>query len=263
MPRKIVLLFVTFNILLFIFTSPQKSLASELKETGTSVTVSFDGNGGDSDSPSMIVTYGDTYGDLPEASRENYVFQGWYSFASGGIKITATTKVLKPLDHTLYARWRGEETEIALEPDGGTINNKTVKVYIGSKYFGQLPAPTKAGFIFNGWFTAATGGEKITVKNIFTVDSPKTLYAQWTTKTVKVIFVAFNGEAYEMEVSNGKEYGELPEPEKENCTFGGWYKLRDYTNYKADEIKADSIVNEVGQIKLFARWYVTSTETTN
>jgi uncharacterized repeat protein (TIGR02543 family) len=263
MLRKIFLLFVTFYILLFTFASPQKVLASEVEEGSTSITVKFNGNGGDSDAPSMIVTYGNTYGELPEATRENFVFQGWYSFASGGIKITATTKVFKPLNHTLYARWRGEETEITLEPEGGTVNNTTAKVYFGSKYFSQLPTPTKADFIFDGWYTLATGGEKITVKNIFTEDSPKTLYAQWTAKTVKVIFIAFNGETYEMEVTYGNEYGELPEPEKENYTFEGWYKLCDYTNYKADKISADSIVNEVGQIKLFARWYISSTEETN
>ncbi len=223
---------------------------------GTTITVTFDGNGGDANTYDMLAFYGDTYGPLPEATRDNYEFAGWYTFASGGSKVTEATKVLKPLDHTLYARWRGEETEITLEPDEGLLAKNTVKVYYGSKFYHQLPVPTKENYIFSGWYSALTGGEKITAKSIFTEKSPTTLYARWTEKTVKVIFIPFNGETYEMEVKPGSEYGELPEPEKENCIFGGWYKLKDYTSNSAEPITADTIVKEVGQVKLFARWYI-------
>jgi uncharacterized repeat protein (TIGR02543 family) len=160
------------------------------------------------------------------------------------------------LNHTLYARWRGAEAEITLEPDGGTLNSNTIKVYYGSKFSNQLPTPTKVSYIFTGWYTALIGGEKVTTKSIFTENSPTTLYARWTEKTVKVIFVSFNGESYDKDVSNGTTFGELPEPEKQNYIFGGWYKFKDYTKHGASPITADSIVNEVGQIKLFARWYI-------
>jgi uncharacterized repeat protein (TIGR02543 family) len=232
---------------------PTSTFASEV--AGNVITVTFDANGGTSDVIDMQAMFGDTYGPLPAATRANYEFVGWYTYLSGGIKITETTKVLKPLNHTLHARWRGEETEITLEPDEGILNSNTVKVYYGSKYYNQLPTPTKENYKFAGWYTADTGGDKITTKSIFSESSPTTLYARWTEKTVKVIFVAFNGEAYDKEVSNDVAYGELPEPEKENYTFDGWYKLKDYTNSNAEPITADTIVNEVGRIKLFARWH--------
>lgn len=228
--------------------------ASEV--AGNIITVTFDANGGTSDVLDMQAMFGDTYGPLPEASRDNYEFIGWYTFVSGGIKITETTKVFKPLNHTLYARWRGEETEITLDADEGILKSTTVKVYFGSKYLNQLPIPTKENYKFAGWYTSATGGEKITAKSIFTESSSTTLYARWTEKTVKVIFIAFNGEIYDKEVSNGLAYGELPEPEKENYTFDGWYKFKDYTNYKAEPITEDTIVKEVGKFKLFARWSI-------
>ncbi len=239
-------------ILGILLNFPVHTYASQV--AGNMITVTFDANGGTSDVYDMQAMFGDTYGPLPVASRDNYEFVGWYTYISGGIKITETTKVVKPLNHTLYARWRGEQTEITLETDEGILNSKTVKVYYGSKYYNQLPTPTKENYKFAGWYTSASGGNKITTKSIFTESSPTTLYARWTEKTVKVIFVAFNGEAYEKEVSNGLTYGELPEPEKENCIFDGWYKFKDYTNYNAEPIKEDTIVKEVGQIKLFARW---------
>lgn len=224
-------------------------------KTNTSITVSFDATGGSADSDALLASYGDTYGELPEASKENYIFDGWYTYASGGMKVTETTKVMKPIDHTLYARWLGEEKEITLEPDGGVLNNTTVKVYYGTKFRNQLPTPSKANNKFLGWYTAASDGDPITVKTIFDEKTPTTLYAHWAELSIKVVFIAFNGEAYDKEVSNGLAYGELPEPEKENYTFGGWYKYKDYTKHNAKAITADTIVDEVGLIKLFARWY--------
>ncbi len=238
--------------LTILWNIPTRSFASEV--AGSVITVTFNGNGGMSDVYDMQAMFGDTYGPLPVATRDNYEFVGWYTYKSGGTKITETTKVLKPLNHTLYARWSGEETEIALEPEEGVLNKNIVKVYYGTKYYNQLPTPTKDNYKFAGWYTAATGGEKITTKSIFTESSPTTLYARWTEKTVKVIFVAFNKEAYDKEVSNGMTYGELPEPEKEGYIFDGWYKLKDYTDNNAEPITADTVVNEVGRIKLFARW---------
>lgn len=44
----------------------------------------------------------------------------------------------------------------------------------------SLPVPQRAGFTFNGWFTAKTGGTKITSSTKFTAATDQTLYAQWT-----------------------------------------------------------------------------------
>jgi uncharacterized repeat protein (TIGR02543 family) len=230
--------------------------AQAAEVSGKAVTISFDAKGGEAGMNEIQATYGSTYGELPEATKENYVFLGWYSYASGGTKVTENTKVIKPLEHTLYAHWRGEETELTLEPEGGTLSSNTVKVYFGSKYLKQLPVPTKENYKFDGWYTAAADGEKITANTIFTEKSPKTLYARWKEKSVRVSLIAFNGEIYEKEVFVGKEYGELPEPVKEKYIFGGWYKKADYKDYKAKEITAETIVNEAGLVKLFARWYI-------
>ncbi len=243
-----------------LFLMPATVRGAEISgSSDAAITVSFDANGGELDSEELQVAFGSTYGELPELTRENYVFDGWYSHASGGIKITNNTKIIKRTGHTLYAHWRGAEKEMELEPEGGNLSNQTVRVYFGSKYLRQLPVPTRENYRFEGWYTASEGGEKITANTIFTDESPKTLYARWKEKGVKVIFYALNGEVYEKEVFGGKEYGELPEPKKENSLFGGWYKLKDYTNYKAKAITAETTVEETGLVKLFARWYVDKT----
>lgn len=255
-----ILLPIIFIIVLWKGFATQEALCAELdipteEDAGSSCVISFDGNGSDSEISAITVKYGGTYGEIPPITRTNYVFKGWYTFASGGIKVSKDTKVIKPLSHTLYAHWRGMPVEITLDANEGTISKSTIIAYYGSKYINQLPKPTRAGYHFDGWYTAATNGDKITAKSIFDEKSSKTLYAQWTEKGVRAILYAFNDEVYEITVINGKEYGELPTPEKEGFSFGGWFKLSDYTDYNASEIVSTTIVNEIAQVKLYARWY--------
>ena len=44
-------------------------------------------------------------GELPVPSRDYYTFDGWYTDADGGDKVTAKTVVTSPTDFTLYAHW--------------------------------------------------------------------------------------------------------------------------------------------------------------
>lgn len=49
---------------------------------------------------------GEVYGTLPEASRENYIFAGWYTEPEGqGTRVAATDELVAAEDHTLYAKW--------------------------------------------------------------------------------------------------------------------------------------------------------------
>ena len=84
--------------------------------TPKSYTVTFNGNGGTSSLESKSVTYGSAYGTLPTATRSNttdsstgktisYVFEGWYTAASGGTKIESTTTYNTVGNQILYAHW--------------------------------------------------------------------------------------------------------------------------------------------------------------
>ncbi len=64
------------------------------------------------------------------------------------------------------------------EQGGGSIDDKTV--YFNNTY-GTLPTPTRAGYTFNGWFTASSGGTQIYSTTVVTNTLlTQTLYAQWT-----------------------------------------------------------------------------------
>lgn len=68
-------------------------------------TVFFDANGGRVETSQKSVKMGEKYGSLPAPARNGYTFDGWYTSASGGSRITSSTEVSQTADHTLYAHW--------------------------------------------------------------------------------------------------------------------------------------------------------------
>lgn len=69
-------------------------------------TVTLNASGGNVSTPSIKVTYDNSYGGLPTPKRSGYCFCGWYTGANGTgslVKNTDTVKITN--DITLYAKW--------------------------------------------------------------------------------------------------------------------------------------------------------------
>ena len=45
--------------------------------------------------------------------------------------------------------------------------------------YGELPALSRDGYIFDGWYTAVRGGAKVEAATIVKITSAQTLYARW------------------------------------------------------------------------------------
>ena len=148
-----------------------------------SYTVTFNGNGGGTPSPSTITkTYGSELGTLPTCSRAGYTFLGWYTASSGGTKISSTTKITGTV--TYYAQWSINSYTLTYNVNGGNAVSPTSKsVQYGSAY-GTLPTPTKNSnaeftYAFAGWYTAASGGTQVTANTTMGAGNT-TIYAHWT-----------------------------------------------------------------------------------
>ncbi len=63
--------------------------------------------------------------------------------------------------------------------EGNALDTTQKTVYFGSAY-GELPTPTRDYYSFDGWFTAAEGGEEITAETVYNLSIDSTLYAHWT-----------------------------------------------------------------------------------
>ncbi len=214
-------------------------------------TVTFNANGGTCSTASKTVTYGSTYGTLPTPTRTGYTFSGWYTAASGGTKITADTKVSITAAQTLYAQWSANSYTVTFNANGGTCSTASKSVTYGSTY-GTLPTPTRTGYTFSGWYTAASGGTKITADTKVSITAAQTLYAQWSTNQYTVTFNANGGSCStaSKSVTYGSTYGTLPTPTRTGYTFSGWYTATS----NGTEITSTTKVTITSAQTLYAIW---------
>ena len=136
----------------------------------------------DSSNPSDSVTFMMRKGTTIESkifipSRSGHEFLGWYTAKTGGAKVTATTEVTG--DVTYYAQWTPKSYTITFNANGGSVT-PAFKMVDYCKTYGTLPTPTWGGHEFLGWFTAKTGGTKVTASTKCVGNS--TVYAQWKVK---------------------------------------------------------------------------------
>ncbi|MGL5017409.1 MAG: InlB B-repeat-containing protein, partial [Luteolibacter sp.] len=156
-------------------------------------TVSFDANGGTAASPaSKSVTSGTAYGTLATTSRAGFTFNGWFTAASGGTVVTSATAVTASANHTLFAQWR-EVYTVTFDANGGTAASPASKSVTAGSTYGTLATTGRVGFIFNGWFTATSGGTLVTTATTVTASANHTLYAQWTLAPTYTVSYLGNG----------------------------------------------------------------------
>ncbi len=143
-------------------------------------TVTFDANGGSVSTATRTVASGAAVGALPTPTRTGYTFKGWFTAASGGTKVATATKVTANV--TYYAQWTKNATPptnytVTFNANGGSVSPATRSV-AGGAAVGELPKPTRSGYTFVGWFTAASGDTQISAATKVTANV--TYYAQWT-----------------------------------------------------------------------------------
>ena len=141
-------------------------------------------NGG-SVSPTSVITMSGNSFTLPTPTRSGYTFKSWNT-NSGGTG-TAYTGSFKPSGSvTLYAQWKANSFTVTFDANGGTCSTGSKSVTCNSAY-GILPTASRTGYAFDGWYTSASGGTKITEETTVSATSGHTLYAHWIMKPTAVI----------------------------------------------------------------------------
>lgn len=171
---------------------------------GAHNTLTFDTNKGDGSTtpspatiPSRDMENGTKYGTLPTVSRDGYTFQGWYTAKKGGTQITEDSTVDLSRNTTLYAIWKPNEYTLNFDTNKGTgsttpdpVNSYTI-YFDGNYGTGEdaaLPETSRKGYTFDGWYTAAEGGEKFDNTIRVTATPYTTLYAHWTAKEYTITY---------------------------------------------------------------------------
>jgi uncharacterized repeat protein (TIGR02543 family) len=195
--------------------------------TKTVKTVKFDPCGGTVSTTSKQVRYDPAtgtqpIGKMPTPRRAGkFVWLGWYTTRTGGTVFTEDRTV--PRDLTLYARWK-TAWKVVFDANGGTCDTRSLLVQ-KSRCIAKLPAASRSGFKFVGWYTAKTGGTKITTSTPIRKD--RTVYARWTAAWT-VTFDANGGTCATTSrvVKKGAAVGTLPTATRDGWKFLGWYTAK-------------------------------------
>jgi len=182
-------------------------------------TVTFNATGGTVIPDSGTTRADSTLASLPMPIRGDYAFTGWFTSETNGEKVTESKKY--SANTTIYAQWTQSVYAVKLDPVGGTVTPDTVWVGVNGRVV-SLPDPKKSNNAFVGWFTATTGGQRVTEG--YTISNHITVYARWT----PVYAVTFNaaGGTVTPETDTTSASGtltSLPIPTKANYTFNDWF----------------------------------------
>ncbi|WP_285855316.1 InlB B-repeat-containing protein [Paenibacillus cellulositrophicus] len=150
-----------------------------VKAASAKHTVTFDSQGGSAVELATGVVSGTTISEPPAPTKEGFTFAGWYKDTLGTDAWNFATDVVTS-DMTLYAKWTAtaqEQYTVAFDSQGGSTVEPATGVVSGNTIT-EPPAPTKAGYTFEGWYkdAAGTDGWKFAED---AVTSDVTLYAKW------------------------------------------------------------------------------------
>lgn len=229
-----------------------------------SYTVTWNPNGGSVSPTSTTKTHGSTLGTLPTPTRAadvqyTYTFKGWFTAATGGTQISASTTVTGNV--TYYAQWTAtlrSYTATFNGNGGGTPSPSTITKTYGSE-LGTLPTCSRTGYTFLGWYTASSGGTKISSATKIT--GTVTYYAQWSINSYILTYNVNGGNAVSptsKSVQYGSAYGTLPTPTRASTaqysyTFAGWYTAAT----GGTQVTANTTMG-AGNTTIYAHWTATT-----
>jgi uncharacterized repeat protein (TIGR02543 family) len=156
--------------------SADATLYAKWAASSFTLTYSYNGATGGNGSASASFTTGGAAISLPTPTKTGYTFAGW--FAEPGFTTQVSGPQSPTSDATLYAKWASAVYTMNFAPNYGVQSNSVATVAMGNAT--TLPTPTRSNFVFDGWYTASTGGTKVGVGGAsYTPSADTTLYARW------------------------------------------------------------------------------------
>ena len=168
-------------------------------------TVTFNTDGGTDVAPQTL-DHGGKATKPANPTKTGYTFAGWYTEADTEFNFNTPIESAT----TLYAKWNANQYTITLRQQWGSGGTETVTVHFNNNDFSVSPiiVPTRNGYTFGGYYTAASGAgtQLIDVSGAW-LNAPTyieggkwvyadnlTLYAKWT-QNFTITWMA-NGQLY-------------------------------------------------------------------
>ncbi len=218
----------------FDFTAPiteDTTVYAKFDQKVEKVIVKFDSCGG-SDVVDQTIVKGSALESLPEPTRENCTFDGWYDNKDySGEKVTKTTTFDK--NTTLYAKWT--EKIVSLRPVSFFVDG-TREAFEAVKVGDPIVDPgisVPEGKELDGWYdNADCTGEKFDLSKPLGIGDNLSLYAKLKTQTFTVTFDTKGGSPVpeKQTVDYGTKVNKpTTDPKRTDYTFTGWYADEDCT----------------------------------
>ena len=174
---------------------------------------------------------------LPNPTKENYIFEGWYTTANfkEDSKITKDLTVEKNI--TLYAKWDIVGYIVTLNPNGGYVEESTLVLKENEQFTLEVPTIDQYVF-FVGWYA---GEEKITDDTgkglkTWSITEDVTLTAKYeSSKVVDVVKFTYEGEYPQSVVTNKDTIAALSKITETNKRGYLEYNNRQYASYTYTE----------------------------
>jgi uncharacterized protein (TIGR02145 family)/uncharacterized repeat protein (TIGR02543 family) len=221
---------------------------------GYNITYDLDGGSVSSDNPVSYTVEATTI-TLRNPTKTGYTFAGW----TGTNGTTPRTTISIPRgstgDKSYTAQWTLNRYRITFNAKDGTVTPAFDSTGVGWT-LASLPTPTRDGYTFNGWWTAATGGDSVTVSMVYSANT--NIYAKWNA----IYTVTFNSQSgssvSSQTIDHGGKVTSPTAPTRAGYTFGGWYMEAACTtawNFGTDVVTS--------AITLYAKWNAVYTVTFN
>ena len=155
--------------------------------------ITFDPAGGTLNESLKMAYYDSPLGELPEPTKTGQIFTGWKTSSRTRAvpEIVTPTTVLTEPGLELVASYSLTAYTIHFDPNGGETDAVDIQRDYGQTY-GTLPAASRTGYTFKGWFTEREGGIMISASST-TPAYDQTLYAHWMPVTYQVQYNANGG----------------------------------------------------------------------
>ena len=177
--------------------------------------ISLNANGGQVSPIALLVTWDDVYA-LPTPTYNNHIFGGWYL---GDTRINDGDPVRITENSTFVARWATHTYTVTLDANGGQVSPGQITAVEYGIY--DLPTPTRAGYVFTGWYL---GNTLISNGDPVQITQNSTFVAHWVQSAYTITLDANGGQVSPSTVEVGPDGSyTLPTPTKTGYTFDGWY----------------------------------------
>ena len=198
-----------------------------------------------------VITYSN--GTLSEPAVSFYSNPRYWIYTNGRFGIKSSSSIPQgAYPFYLYE----QRQQVLFDPNGGTVTPTSKDITKGSAY-GELPTPTRDGYVFAGWFTDDAEPEEIKSTTIVTKTGSHTLYARWATASTKYTIT------YDANGGSGAPASQI-KGVNESITLSTTIPTRTYYTFKNWNTKADGSgkAYEAGatystnaNLKLYAQWY--------